>query len=113
MVKTISYSSPKKHIPVPLPLKYFLLVFFLRKTNQNNHFLEHVSNESNVTSTQETVKPSIHCKINITRELLKVITYNDNNNKTSAMQVKIYLAVHKLESQNSLKQERKEQSVIH
>lgn len=47
------------------------------------------------------------------RELLKVITYNDNNNKTSAMQVKIYLAVHKLESQNSLKQERKEQSVIH
>lgn len=47
------------------------------------------------------------------QSFIKVITYNDNNNKTSATQVKIYLAVHKLESQNSLKQERKGLSVIH
>lgn len=43
------------------------------------------------------------------QKAIKVIAYNDNNNKTSAMQVKIYLAAHKLESQNCLKQGRKGQ----
>lgn len=61
---------------------------------------------------KEAMKPAIHCEINIIR-VIKVITYNDNNDKTCAMQVKIYLAVHKLESQNSLKQERKGLSVVH
>lgn len=58
------------------------------------------------------MKPGIHCEINIIR-VIKVITYNDNNDKASVMQVKIYLAVHKLESQNSVKLERKGLSVIH
>lgn len=58
------------------------------------------------------MKPAIHFETNIIR-VIKVITYNDNNDKTSAMQVKIYLAVYKLESQNSLKLERKGLSVIH
>lgn len=63
--------------------------------------MQHLSNESNVTLAEEAVKPAIHCTI--TKKAIKVITYNDNNNKTSAMQVKIYLAVHKLEFQNNLK----------
>lgn len=46
------------------------------------------------------------------QSIIKVIIYNDDNNKASARQVMIYLDEHKLESQNSLREKSKGQSVV-
>lgn len=70
--------------PCTLRLKY-LTVFLSRKTNQNNHFLEHISNESNVTSFLWSSEPRYPLYNKYNQRAIKVITYSDNNNKTSAM----------------------------